>query len=49
MNQRDLETKKATNQDLLGVRDCSKDCEDVVALRVCPPTALDWFTDDRLG
>jgi hypothetical protein len=48
MNQRDLAIDETANEHLLGIGDGLKDCEDVMALRVRPPTALDWLADDGL-
>jgi hypothetical protein len=49
MNQGDLAIDEPTHKDLLRLGDRSKDCVDVMALRMCPPTALDWFAGDGLG
>jgi hypothetical protein len=48
MNQRDLAIDEAANEHLLGICDGLKDCEDVMALRVRPPTAFDLLADDGL-
>ena len=48
MNQRDLAIDEAANEHLLGIGDGFEDCEDVVALSVRPPTALDCLADDAL-
>jgi len=48
MNQRDFAIDEAANEHSLGICDGLKDCEDVMALRVRPPTALDWLADDGL-
>ena len=48
MNQRDFAIDEPANEHLLGIGDSLEDCEDVMALRVRPPTALDWLPDDGL-
>ena len=48
MNQRDLAIDEAANEHLLGIGDGLKDREYVMALRVRPPTALDWLANDSL-
>jgi len=49
VNQGDFAIGEPTDKDLLGLGDRSKDFVDVMALRMCPPTALDRFSNDGLG
>jgi len=52
VNEGDLASDEATHQHLLGFGDGSQDREYAFAIRVCPPTTLDWVASncfDQIG